>query len=108
MERLREGEREGEREREREREGERVKEMFIFPNDILQSYNIYTTKIDTFVCPLNISETVAVIIMKLAHRSRIANIVHNYITTAILPNIGMVVKGVDRRIILSWCTPIID
>ena len=35
--------------------------------------NIYTTKIDTFVCPPHISETVAVRIMKLAHRSRIAS-----------------------------------
>ena len=32
---------------------------------------IYTTKIGTFVCPPHISETVAVTIMKLAHRPRI-------------------------------------
>ena len=40
--------------------------------------------------------------------SFISHIEHNYITTAILPNIGMVGKGVDRRIILSWSTPNID
>ena len=34
---------------------------------------IYTTKIDEFACPPNISETVAVRIMKLAHRPRIAS-----------------------------------
>ena len=37
--------------------------------------------------------------------SFISNIEHNYIITTILPNIGMVGKGVDRRIILSWSTP---
>ena len=34
---------------------------------------IYTTKIGTLFCPPHISETVAVRIMKLAHRPRIAN-----------------------------------
>ena len=34
---------------------------------------IYTTKTDEFVCPTNISETVDVRIMKLAHRPRIAS-----------------------------------
>ena len=34
---------------------------------------IYTTKIGTFVCPPHISETVAVRIMKRAHRPRIAS-----------------------------------
>ena len=38
--------------------------------------------------------------------SFISNIEHNYTTTAFLPNIGMVGKGVDQRIILSWSTPI--
>ena len=35
---------------------------------------------------------------------------HNTITSQqqFLPNIGMVGKGVDRRIILSWSTPNID
>ena len=33
----------------------------------------YTTKIDEFVCPPNISETVAVRTVKLAHRPRIAS-----------------------------------
>ena len=32
---------------------------------------IYTTKIEEFVCPPNISETVDVRTMKLAHRPRI-------------------------------------
>ena len=36
-----------------------------------RSINIYTTKIDGFVCPPNISETVAGRLMKLAHRQRI-------------------------------------
>ena len=36
--------------------------------------------------------------------SLICNIEHNYITMS-LPNIGMVGKGVDRRIVLSWSTP---
>ena len=40
--------------------------------------------------------------------SFIYNIEHNYIATAILPNIGMVGNGVDRGIILSWSTPNID
>ena len=35
---------------------------------------IYTTKIEEFVCPPNIFETVAVRTMKLAHRPRIAPI----------------------------------
>ena len=34
---------------------------------------IYNTKIDEFVCPPNISQTVAVRIVKLAHRPRIAS-----------------------------------
>ena len=34
---------------------------------------IYTTIIEEFVCPPNISETIAVRIMKLAHRPRIAS-----------------------------------
>ena len=37
--------------------------------------------------------------------SFISNIEHNYTTTAIFTNTGMVGKGVDRRIILSWSTP---
>ena len=37
------------------------------------SLYIYTTKIGTFVCPPHTSETVAVTIMKLAHRPRIAS-----------------------------------
>ena len=45
---------------------------------------IYTTKIDTFVCPPHISETVAVWIMKLAHRPRIASTTITLISKSIL------------------------
>ena len=48
---------------------------------------IYTTKIDTFVCPPHISETVAVRIMKLAHRSRIASTTKKIISKQILLSI---------------------
>ena len=47
----------------------------------------YTTKIDTFVCPPHISETVAVRIMKLAHRSRIASTTKKIISKQILLSI---------------------
>ena len=40
---------------------------------VLRFRNIYTTKIGTFVCPPHISETIAVRIMKLAHRPRVAS-----------------------------------
>ena len=39
--------------------------------------------------------------------SFISNIVHDH-NSHYYPNIGMVGKGVDRRIILSWSTPIIN
>ena len=42
-------------------------------NAKLVTNSIYNTKIARFVCPPNISETVAVRIMKLAHRPRIAS-----------------------------------
>ena len=45
---------------------------------------IYNTKIDEFVCPPNISETVAVRIMKLAHRPRIASTMIKLISKPIL------------------------
>ena len=45
---------------------------------------IYTTKIDTFVCPPHISETVAVRIMKLAHRPRIDSTTITLISKPIL------------------------
>ena len=48
---------------------------------------IYTTKIDEFVCPPNISETVAVRIMKLAHRPRIASATIKLISKPILLSI---------------------
>ena len=45
---------------------------------------IYTTKIDTFVCLPNISETVSVTIMKLAHRTRIDSTTITLISKSIL------------------------
>ena len=45
---------------------------------------IYTTKIDGFVCPPNISETLAVRIMKLAHRPPIASTMIKLISKPIL------------------------
>ena len=53
----------------------------------LRNKDIYTTKIDTFVCPPHISETVAVRIMKLAHRSRIASTTKKIISKQILLSI---------------------
>ena len=46
--------------------------------------DINTTKIGTFVCPPNISETVAVRIMKLAHRPRIASTTIKLVSKSIL------------------------
>ena len=45
---------------------------------------IYTTKIDEFVCPPNISETVAVRTMKLAHRSYFVSTTIKLISKSIL------------------------
>ena len=45
---------------------------------------IYTTKIDGVVCPPNISETVAVRTVKLAHRPRIASTTIKLISKPIL------------------------
>ena len=45
---------------------------------------IYTTKIDEFVCPPNISETIAVRIMKLAHGARVASTTIKLISKPIL------------------------
>ena len=44
---------------------------------------IYTTKIGTFVCPPHIPDTVAVTIMKLAHRPRIASTTESLISKQI-------------------------
>ena len=46
-----------------------------------------TTKIGTFVCPPHISETVAVSIMKLAHRPRIASTTKTLISKQMLLSI---------------------
>ena len=48
---------------------------------------IYNTKIDEFVCPPNIPETVAVRIMKLAHRPRVASTTIKLISKPILLSI---------------------
>ena len=48
---------------------------------------IYTTKIEQFVCPPNISETVAVRAIKLAHRPRIASATIKLISKPILLSI---------------------
>ena len=48
---------------------------------------IYTTKIGTFVCPPHISETVAVRLLKLAHRSRIASTTKEIISKQLLLSI---------------------
>ena len=53
----------------------------------LTSKDIYTTKIDEFVCPPNISETVAIRIMKLPHRPRIASTTIKLISKPILLSI---------------------
>ena len=51
------------------------------------SCSIYTTKIDGVVCPPNISETVAVRTVKLAHRPRIASTTIKFISKTILLSI---------------------
>ena len=50
-------------------------------------FDIYTTKIDGVVCPPNISETVAVRTVKLAHRPRIASTTIKFISKPILLSI---------------------
>ena len=62
----------------------RTKHMFI----------IYAIKIDEFVCPPNISESVAVRIMKLAHRPRIASTTIQLISKPIL--LSILLKTVQR------------
>ena len=49
--------------------------------------SIYTTKIEEFVCPPNISETVVVRRIKLAHRPRIASTTIQLISKPILLSI---------------------
>ena len=58
---------------------------------------IYTTKIGTFVCLPYISETVADIIMKLAHRPRIASTTNKLISKQILLSIlSILLKTIQR------------
>ena len=60
-------------------------------------YNIYTTKIDGVVCPLNISETVAGRLVKLSHRPRIASTMTKLISKPILlPILFILVKTIQR------------
>ena len=92
---------------------------------------IYTTKIGTFVCPPHISETVAVTIMKLAHRPHIASATKTLISkknycpfdqfylrqfkrigTPSTPNIAQinmdnVVLLSDRSLCIILCSPLI-
>ena len=58
-----------------------------------------TTKIEEFVCPPNISETVAVRIMKLAHRPRIASTAIKLISKHVVLSILLIlVKKTIQRI----------
>ena len=60
-------------------------------------HHIYTTKREEFVCPPNISETVAVRIMKLAHRPRIASTTIKLISKPILLSIFInFIKTIQR------------
>ena len=60
-------------------------------------YTIYTTKIEEFVCPPNISETVADRIMKLAHSPRIASTMIKLISKPILMSIlSILLKTIQR------------
>ena len=54
---------------------------------LIEQSCIYTTKIDGVVCPSNISETVAVRTVKLAHRPRIASTTIKFISKPILLSI---------------------
>ena len=66
---------------------------------IMMLFLIYNTKIDEFVCPPNISETVAVRIMKLAHRPRIASTTIKRIAKPILLSIlSILLKKKIQRI----------
>ena len=58
---------------------------------------IYTTKIDGVVCPPNISETIAGILMKLAHRQRIASTMIKLISkNVILSILSILFKKIKR------------
>ena len=58
---------------------------------------IYTTKMDEFVCAPNISETIAVRIMKLAHRPRIASTMIKLISKPLLLSIlSILFKKIQR------------
>ena len=58
---------------------------------------IYTTKIDEFVCPPNISETVAVWIMELAHRPHVASTAIELILKPILLSfLSILLKTIQR------------
>ena len=64
---------------------------------INNNVHIYNTKIDEFVCPKNISQTVAVRIMKLAHRPRIASTTIKLISNPILLSIlAILLKAILR------------
>ena len=71
--------------------------MFI-PCHWCSLYDIYTTKIDEFVCPPSISETVAVWIMTLAHRPRIASTTIKLISKPMLLSIFSILLKIINRI----------
>ena len=60
---------------------------------------LYNTKIDGFVCPQNISVTVAVKIMKLAHHPRIASTMIKLISKPIL--LSILLKTIQRIAIVA-------
>ena len=58
----------------------------------------YTAKIDTFVCPPDISQNVAFRIMKLAHRPRIASTTNKLISKPILLSVLSILFKTIQRI----------
>ena len=67
-----------------------------------QCEHIYTTKIDEFVCPPNIPETVSVRIMKLAHRPRIVSTTIKLISKPILLSIFINFSKKNNSANLRW------
>ena len=59
---------------------------------------IYNTKIDEFVCPPNISQTVAVRTVKLAHRPGIDSTTMKLISKPILLSILLIILNTIKRI----------
>ena len=75
--------------------------------NILYYILYYTTKIGEFVCPPNISETIAARIMKLAHRPRIASTMIKLIFKPTLPSIlSISLKTIQRIGLFTVIRPI--